>query len=347
MNLLTCDLEYILQQTAGLWEEARGKSFFITGGTGFFGRWILESFCWANRVLGLNASAVLLTRNPASFSQKAPHLVADTALKLLPGDVRNFDFPAGTFDYVVHAATEGGRADLEVLDTIVEGTRHTLDFARARGVKKFVLTSSGAVYGRQPPEIEYLGESFEGSPVLIGDNAVYGEGKRMAELLCNLYSRGSGFECKVARCFTFVGAHLPLNSHFAIGNFIGNALRGEPLRIRGDGTPLRSYLYMADSMIWLWTILFCAPSLRPYNLGSDRAISIGELAHRVADILSPGAEIIVEQKAVPGAMALRYVPATLAAREELGLTVGIELDEAIRRTAAWYRQQKAEDLRIR
>ncbi len=346
MKLLTDDLEYMTRHTATVWEEARGKRFFITGGTGFFGRWIVESFCWANRVLELNASAVVLTRNPASFAQYAPHLAADSAITVLPGDVRNFEFPSGGFEYVVHAATQGGCAELEVLDTIVEGTRHTLDFARELGARKFLLTSSGAVYGRQPPEIEYLEESFEGSPVLTGRNAAYGEGKRMAELLCHLYSRDSGLECKVARCFTFVGAHLPLDSHFAIGNFIGNALRGEPLRIRGDGTPLRSYLYMADSMIWLWTMLFRAPAQRPYNLGSDRAISILELAQRVKATLRPEMEIIVEQMPVPEALLLRYVPATVAAREELGLTVGIELDDAIRRTAAWYTEKTPEHRRV-
>jgi nucleoside-diphosphate-sugar epimerase len=341
MNLLTSDLEYVTQRTAGLWDEARGKRFFVTGGTGFFGCWILESFCWVNRVMGLNASATVLTRDPGSFAQRVPHLAADPAVKLLPGDVRSFEFPAGTFDYIVHAATEGGRAELLVLDTIVEGTRHTLDFARACGARNFLLTSSGAVYGKQPADMEYVDESFAGAPLLTGAHVAYGEGKRMAELLCHLYSRDSGLACKVARCFAFVGAHLPLDLNFAIGNFIGNALRGEPLRIKGDGTPLRSYLYMADTMIWLWTILFRAPSLRPYNLGSDRAISIAELAQRVTSVLCAGREIIVEQQPVPGALPMRYVPSIRAAQDELGLSVGVDLEEAIRRTAEWHTRQKA------
>ena len=246
-KLLNCDLEYITKQTTGLWEEARGKRFFITGGTGFFGRWILESLCAANHTLRLEASAMVLTRKAAAFAQSAPHLVGDASISLLPGDVRNFDFPSGKFDYIVHAATEGGVPPLETLDTIVEGTRHALEFARASGAKKFLLTSSGAVYGTQPPSVEFLEESFSGAPVLAGSNAPYGEGKRMAELLCHLYSKDAELECKIARCFTFVGAHLPLDSHFAIGNLIGNALRGEPLRLRGDGTPIRSYLYLAES----------------------------------------------------------------------------------------------------
>lgn len=337
MNLLACDLEYITNQTASLWQEARGKRFFFTGGTGFFGHWIVESFCAANRLLKLDASAVVLTRKPGIFGTSARHLVADAAIELLPGDVRDFSFGTDRFDYVVHAATEGGVPSLRALDSIVQGTRHTLDFASACDAKGFLLLSSGAVYGAQPHSIEFLEESFAGAPALIGSNAAYGEGKRVAELLCHLYSRNSGINCKVARCFTFVGAHLPLDSHFAIGNFIGSALRGEPIRIRGDGTPLRSYLYMADAMIWLWTILFRAPTLRPYNLGSDQAISIAELARTVAEVLCPDAEIIIEREALEGAQVERYLPAIRAARHELSLTVGVDLREAIRRTGAWFK----------
>ena len=341
MDLLSCDLDSITNQTAELWQKVRGRRFFITGGTGFFGRWIVESFCAANRVLKLDATAVVLTRRPGVFLNSAPHLVADPAIELVAGDVRDFGFCTGKFDYVVHAAAEGGVPPLQMLDTMVEGTRHTLEFASACGAKGFLLLSSGAVYGTQPKSIEFLEESFEGGPILSDDNAAYGEGKRMAELLCHLYSRNSGVDCKIARCFTFVGAHLPLDSHFAIGNFIGNALRGEPLRIRGDGTPLRSYLYMADAMTWIWTILFRAPTLRPYNLGSDQPISIAELAQTVAEVMSPGAEIIVGQRALPSVPAPRYLPSIRAAREELGLTVSIDLREGIRRTAAWYGQEPA------
>lgn len=339
MNLLTCDLEYMTERTAGLWEAARGKRIFVTGGTGFFGRWILESFCSANRLLSLDASAVVLTRRPTEFAKSAPHIVANATIKLLPGDVRDFTFPTGRFDHVVHAATEGGLSPLPTFDTIIAGTRHTLDFARACGARNFLLLSSGAVYGTQPPSVAFLEESFAGAPVLTDAYGAYGESKRVAELLCHLYANDFGIGCKIARCFTFVGAHLPLDSHFAIGNFIADALRGRPIRIKGDGTPMRSYLYMADAIIWLWTILFRAPALRPYNLGSDQPVSIAELARTVAETVSPGAEVVIEQKAAPGAPIARYVPSARAAREELDLSVGIDLHEAIRRTATWYKSR--------
>jgi dTDP-glucose 4,6-dehydratase len=336
------DLQFITAATADLWEQLRGQRVFITGGTGFFGCWLLESFCAANRAFSLNARATVLTRNPEAFRKKAPHLAGDSAVELIAGDVRTFDFPPGEFPFIVHAATQSNSAefhgtDLEMFDTIVDGTRRTLQFARHRGAKKFLLLSSGAVYGEQPAEIAHIEESYRGAPKLTGPASAYAEGKRAAEALCLHHSRESGVECKIARCFAFVGPHLPLDAHFAIGNFIANALRGEPIQIKGDGTPLRSYLYMADTMVWLWTILFRGPSLRALNVGSENAVSIAALARTVADALAPGLEVTIARRPAPGSVAPRYVPSTHAARHELGLTETVTLREAILRTAEWYK----------
>lgn len=336
------DLDLILKHTAPLWDELRGRRIFLTGGTGFFGCWLVESFCSINRALGLGAEVTILTRNAAAFAQKCPHLVSDSAVILHTGDVRSFAFPEGEFRYVIHAATESWArqaeiAPLELLSTAIGGTERALEFAATHGAQKFLLTSSGAVYGRQPGNLTHVPETHTGAPDPLDPRSVYAEGKRASELLCSLYQNRTRLECKIARCWAFCGPHLPLDQHFAIGNFIGDVLAGRSIQIQGDGTPRRSYLYAADLVIWLWTILFQAPSLMPFNVGSARDLSILELAQAVAATLNPETQILVARKADPDAAPARYVPSIDRAEKLLDLRETITLEDTIRRTAAWHK----------
>ncbi len=336
------DLHWILDQTAPLWEEMRGQSLFLAGGTGFFGCWLLESFCHINKALGLRASATVLTRNPEAFLAKCPHIAGETAVSLLAGDIRDFPFPVGNFPYVIHAATETttgplAESQLNLLGSIADGTERLLQLASVRGTRKFLLTSSGAVYGSQPYHIPYLAETHCGAPDPLAIASAYGEGKRLAELLCALYGPRYNIECKIARCWAFSGPHLPLDKHFAVGNFIADALAGRAIRITGDGTPRRSYLYAADLAIWLWTMLFRAPPLVPINVGSASDVSILELARAVAATLNPEIAVETARPASPGIPASRYVPSVVRAQELLGLTQAIGLEDGIRRTADWLR----------
>lgn len=340
-NLLASDLDHILAHTEGLWEELRGQRIFITGGTGFFGCWLLESFAWATDKLGLDASALVLTRNLEAFRRRAPHLASHPAIQFHSGDVRNFDFPGSKFLHIIHAATESNAKlneenPLEMFNAIVEGTRHTLEFARQCGAKKFLLTSSGAVYGKQPPDLTHIPEDYRGGPDANDPHSAYGEGKRAAEILCTLYAKQYGLETKIARCFAFVGPYLPLDIHYAIGNFIRDGLNGGPIRVIGDGTPYRSYLYAADLAIWLWTILFRGDAVRPYNVGSPEAFTISEIAFKVAHAFSPALAVEIAKTANPGKAKEFYIPSTNRSENELDLRVWIPIQTAIQKTIQWF-----------
>jgi len=341
-NPLARDLDHILEKTESLWAQARGARIFVTGGTGFVGTWLTESLLWCNWRLDLGMRAVLLTRDPERFRARSPHLADDPAVTLLAGDATGFILPDGGFDLAVHAATEAQFAPTTAeptaaLDRDVVATRRVLDFARERGVRKVLFTSSGAVYGKQPPELSHVTEDYTGAPSTTDTGAAYGFGKRMSEYLCACYSQVFGMEATIARLFAFIGPHLPLDSNYAAGNFLRDAIAGGPIAVGGDGTPYRSYLYAADLAVWLWTILFCGQAVRPYNVGSAEAISIAELARTIAREVAPDAEIRIAKHPVPGAPAPRYVPSTARAESELGLRVWVPLDEAIRRTRDWHR----------
>jgi dTDP-glucose 4,6-dehydratase len=334
------DLELILQRTAPLWDELRNRRIFITGGTGFFGIWLLESLLHIDRALGLNVRATVLTRRPAAFASRVPHIASAAAITLHQGDITSFAYPEGEFSCVIHAATEVSSVSgtsVVGLTSIYEGTAHVLRFAATHGTHKFLLTSSGAVYGRQPTDITHLSEDATCAPATTDLASGYGEGKRVSELLCAFQAVSHpGIEYKIARCFAFAGPGLALDANFAIGNFIADVQHCRPVYITGDGTAVRSYLYAADLAIWLWTILFSGPSLTPINVGSEEAISIAELASKITGLLRPGFPVILGKQPPTNYVPLRYVPSTAKAREILSLHPTIGLDESILRMAAWH-----------
>ena len=352
-NPLAGDLDELLTLLpAAQWEALRGANIFVTGGTGFFGRWLLESFVHANARLGLNARLTTLTRDPAGFAARAPSLAGEAALRFVAGDVRTFDLagvraqlPAGEadapFGFVIHAATDASAQlnaedPLRMADTVADGTRRALEFARAAGTRRFLFTSSGAVYGPQPADVTHLDERYPGAPDPGAASSAYGEAKRYAELLCACFHRQHGLETLVARAFAFVGPHLPLDGHFAVGNFLADGLRGGPIRVAGDGTAMRSYLYASELAAALWTILLTGQPSRAYNVGSEEAVSIRELAETVARAFDPAPAVDIAGTPRPGAPVARYVPAVGRLREELGFRPRIGLAEAIARTKRWH-----------
>ena len=346
---LTDDLDHVLRHTAGLWEELPGRNIFVTGGTGFFGRWLLESFAHANATLNLGARLFALTRQEAPFRNSAPYLCDNEAITFVRGDVRTFTLATirsqlpqtpTQFHFVIHAATEASaKLNAEdpslMFDTIVEGTRAALQFAVEASSTRFLFTSSGAVYGPQPSTLAHIPEDYS-SRVEVSDSlSAYAAGKRAAEVLCADFHHQHGIDPLIARCFAFVGPGLPLDTHFAIGNFIRDALAGGPIRVGGDGTPFRSYLYAADLAIWLWTILLKGNPCYPYNVGSAEDFTIAQIADAVRDAIEPSIAIEIALERKPGASAFRYVPDTSRAREELGLAERIPLRDAIQRTARY------------
>ena len=339
-NPLLKDLDHIFQRTKPLWENLREGKIFLTGGTGFFGKWLLESFLWANDQFKLGSQMLVLSRDPASFKPRHLHLAEVPGIRFHGGDVRDFEFPRKKVDFVIHAATDGSAQlnpenPLLMVETIIEGTRRVLEFARHCGTKRFLLISSGAVYGKQPPDISHIPEDYHGAPDPTQPGSAYGEAKRLAELLCSIYQKQYGLRITIARGFAFVGPYSPLDINYAVGNFVRDGLAGGPIYVSGDGTPFRSYLYAADLAIWLWTILFRGTPGEAYNVGSEDAITIRDLADEVSASFPNSLKVVIAKSPVPGKPVERYVPSVKKAREKLKLDSWIKLGEALHRTIEW------------
>jgi dTDP-glucose 4,6-dehydratase len=323
------DMAAVNAALAPLWPRLSGARIFMTGGTGFIGRWMLEALARS----GVDIEITLLSRDPEGFEASAPHLAA--GLRLIAGDVTNFAAPGG-YTHVLHAATDASAAlnatdPRRMFDTIVQGTRRALDLS-VESNARFVFLSSGAVYGAQPPEVSHVAEDWRGGPDPCDPLSAYGEGKRAAEMLCAIYAKQFGLDVVNARIFALLGPLLSLDIHFAAGNFIRDAMAGKTIRVVGSGEAVRSYLYAADLTVWLWTLLIAGKPGTVVNMGSEEAVSIAELARRTATLLGgPGVEIL--GKPDPGWNPGRYVPSTARARAELGVTPSVGLDDAILRTA--------------
>lgn len=334
------DLQHILSQTEDIWEQIRNKSIFLTGGTGFYGLWLSQSFIYINRALGLNAKLTILSRRPEEFLQQYPLYQSEPSIDFIKGDILNFEFPGKDYQFVIHAATDADAAlntyqPLLMLDTITAGTRRILDLAIQMQPEAFLFTSSGAVYGKQPESVTHIKET-DSFPVDINNpRSAYAEGKRLAELYCSIYHSHYQLPVKIARGFAFVGPYLPLNKHFAIGNFILNTLNREDIIIKGDGTPYRSYLYAADLTAWLWTILLKGENNTSYNVGSDEDYDLRTVANAVAQ-LTPGIEVRILSKHDPAKPIERYVPDINLIKEKLNVKVSFDLAESIRKTKEFH-----------
>ncbi len=181
----------------------------------------------------------------------------------------------------------------------MDGTRHILNFAKKCKCKKFLYLSSGAVYGYQPPNMKKITEDSVMAPKTNNkdfDNSALGQSKRMAELLVTIYSQKNYFKTNIARCFSFVGPLIPLDIHYAIGNFLKNAILQQSTYIKSDGQAVRSYMYMTDLTTWIWKILFKGKNSESYNVGSEEEIKIKDIAKLINKLAVNEKKIIYRKK---------------------------------------------------
>jgi len=223
--------------------------------------------------------------------------------------------------------------------TIVEGMSSLLKTLEPSGPIPLLFTSSGAIYGLQPPDLDCLPEDFEPAVDAIDPRNAYAAGKREAEAMALAASLADGPSLRLARLFAFVGPYLPLDTHFAIGNFIRDGISGGPIKVRGDGTAVRSYMYAADMVVALLAILVRGEANRPYNVGSSEAISMRDLAYAVERCLAPGCGVEIAGLTpgqLPTGAGNRYVPDVTALETLLGHgPCPTALEASILLTGAW------------
>jgi UDP-glucuronate decarboxylase len=317
----------------------------LSGGTGFFGKALLRFWTSPENAALRPDRAFIVSRSPARFLRAHPEFESLHWIEWLTADIVTLDSLGAAslaarldgITHVLHAATESTNGPAlshqTQFDQILQGTRTMLALAKSLGRPRFLITSSGGVYGKAPAGMTHIPEGYLGMPDPLEAKNAYSVAKRTSEHMCALAAYEHGLSIVVSRSFAFCGPDLPLDVHFAIGNFIRDALSKDEITVQGDGSPIRSYLDQDDLAYWLMTMLFHGKRGEAYNLGSDEGISIGDLAHKVRDLLAPNKRVVI--KGTPNSTSPRqvYVPDIRKAREELGLTPTVSLTDSILRTA--------------
>lgn len=315
------------------------QTVFITGGTGFVGIWITELVAFLNDNHGFNTNLILLARNAYNFTEKAPHLALRKDIVLVEKDVRDSIEIPEEVTFIIHGAASPDNRQhvlepLKVMDVIVKGTDSILFSAtRLPQLKKILNISSGLIYGRQPLELDSLPETFIGGPDCNSSASVYSEAKRYAETICSAYRSLYKLPIVIARPFAFIGPYQSLDKPWAINNFIRDALMNYPIRIIGNGKPVRSYMYPSDMAVWLLRLLTDGKPGLAYNVGSPYGISLKELAEKIKELSHAKSEIIIKHMNEDTS---KFIPDVRLAKE-LGLDITVKTDETIKRSINWFK----------
>lgn len=329
------DVELLIRRCGVNIEVFRGKTVLITGGTGFFGVWMLSSLISIRRKLGSDLRLVVLSRAPEKFLQS--HAIHDfgSEIEFVEGDVKNFRLERSIqATHLVHMAatnageTFAGEEQANKLEMLYHGTRNVLERC-GTSLEKVLFTSSGVAYGINGNA--RISESDHTAPDTTEIGSALGIGKLTAEYLVAYYAKKFGYKYATARCFTFAGPYLPLDLHYAFGNFIRNALEGRQIEICSDGQDVRSYLYIGDAMGWLLRLL-AEPDNQIYNVGSSQPILIEQLAKKInSQARNPmGVSIQGMPNEVGNFRRSSYIPSTSKIIERYpGLTEWTSLEEII------------------
>ncbi len=311
-------------------ESLRNSRILVTGATGFFGKWILSSIIHLNDNSDTNISVIAISRNPDKFLKNFNEFNRSD-ITFIKTDLKNLKSVNSEIDYIIHAGMDVSvtlhNNSVDTIENEKVITDNILKIYHTNKVKKLLYTSSGAYYDKcfqdeKRPDEEYKPEQY---------STEYGQAKFNSEQ--SFINANINFS--IARCFAFIGPHLPLTGAYAAGNFINNVLQEEDIIIKGNGTPIRSYLYMSDLMIYLFKML-CSKERLILNVGSDKELSIKDLADKITKHSSKSKVKVLSDKLE------KRISCYSPNLEKLNKTFNrisehVSLDEAIKKTIAFYK----------
>ena len=359
------DLEYICGNLTEELAQLSGKNLLITGGAGFLGHYLVQAALYWNRTAGKDRPIRLTVYD--SYVRGIPSwlkgLQGNPHLTLVHHDI-TAPLPTGMgdFQYILHAASIASptyyrKYPIETMDANVNGLRALLEYARRqkdsnKPIEGFLFFSSSEIYGDPTPENIPTPETYRGNVSCTGPRACYDEAKRFGETLCVNFAQHVGLLVKIARPFNNYGPGLKITDRRVLPDFARDILGGRDIVMLSDGSPKRTFCYVADAIIGYYKILVKGRSGEAYNIGVETPeISIAELAELLVALARElvGYSGKVVHRASEDRNYLldnpsRRCPVIAKARSELGYNPGVPLEEGLRRSLIWYSEnQQAEE----
>lgn len=358
------DLEYVCARLTGEFTQMAGKNLLITGGAGFLGYYLVQAVLhWNHMVAAEGRIRVSVFDNyvrgvPGWLERRKE----DPQLTLVKHDVTD-PMPPGApeFQYIIHAASIASptyyrRFPIETMDANVQGLRHLLEYSKRRRnesspVEGFLFFSTSEIYGDPDPSHIPTAETYRGNVSCTGPRACYDESKRFGETLCVNFAQAFDLPIRIARPFNNYGPGLKFTDRRVLPDFARNVLHGEDIVMLSDGSPTRTYCYVADAVTGYYKVLAKGRNGESYNIGVEAPeISIAELAERVVrtagELFGYAGRVVRQTSADPAYLTdnpNRRCPVIDKARSELGYDPQVSLDEGLRRSLLWYRDSADAD----
>lgn len=357
LDILNIDLAYICQNLASELSHLASKNILITGGAGFLGYYLVQTILkwnldveearkihvtvYDNYIRGVPKWLLFLEGN------KSLTLVKQNIIEPLPADISDFEF-------IIHAAGIASpiyyRAHpIETMDANINGLRNLLEYCRFqqekhRPVEGFLFFSSSEIYGDPDPANIPTPESYRGNVSCTGPRACYDESKRYGETLCVNFTQQYNLPIKVARPFNNYGPGLKITDRRVIPDFARDILANRDIVMLSDGSPTRTFCYVADAIIGYYKILVNGHNGEAYNIGVESPeVSIADLAGLIVRTAKEHLGYrgrVVRQNDLPKDYLVdnpnRRCPIITKARTQLGYNPTISLEEGIKRSLLWY-----------
>jgi len=359
------DLSYIVSSLQDELTQMQGKHIMITGGAGFLGYYLVQALIYSNKQS--DAGDPIHVTIYDNFMRGLPDWLSDLEsnpnLDLVRHDITNpLPDPNIHFDYIIHAASIASpiyyrKFPLETMDANVNGLRYLLEYAKnqkeaGRPLDGFLFYSTSEIYGDPIPSMIPTPETYRGNVSSTGPRSCYDESKRYGETLCVTYASQYNLPVTIARPFNNYGPGLKITDRRVIPDFMKDILEGRDIVMLSDGSPSRTFCYIADAICGYFKILVNGRPGEPYNIGvAEPEISILELAEKITEIAHDyvGYQGKVVRKESEDKDYLvdnpnRRCPIIKKAKEELGYNPSISLDEGLKRNLLWYKDNRvAED----